>query len=1268
MPEEFLSGAQRVERLRSKGVQEPDVQRWAQDKRRRLREAGVVEADINRYFGKAEPDMSQEREHIKLGFERANAAAEEQGITIADDPLEQMAAGFQMSVSGLAARGELPGIDLGQDPTFMAEFMFQAGMLVGDLPAIVVGFIGGAAITAPTGAAIGAPAGPVGAAVGGTAAAFVGGGAGSAALPEFLRSAMIDQYEATMRGDGSIFTSKDWLARTGGILWDTGKAGTAGAIAGRAGSLTANTLTRLGAGRSTALLGRAATEVTAFTSALSGLEGRLPDGRDFLLGATFVIGLHGSSAGIRYSKEVVQRVSRNMGEIYKRTGITPAEQVQMADGDAAFRGEIMSADPNGKPRTPKFDAMARAEPDGAPPRVGPKPEPKIKVNSKGEGELVFPQKERPPLSDDQNAVLDRIVKQPKESLAEQLSPEKLYTEVLNEIHPLEKLEKRLKGEGFLFEHDAPLPSDVYRQTYGSAQRSGHFIRFGAIEFGTNKKLNDTSYLSAFGQVRDMGGTNEGFIAYRMAKFAVERNARGLDMGFDVEQMKRVVKDTSAIYEGAEQTIQAAKNGVLDYVEASGALTPESKKFAVELNKAHVPTRRLFGEESLVGKGKTGTAATVRNPLKRAKGSKKLIVDPYTTEIENIHAYVSIADQQRVMTTMVETLSKMTPEKAATIAVREKVPFKATKVHEAEVRAALEESGFDTSQIADGALDPFIVFRATNRSLARNQAGLMKNGKMEVWTFADPDIAALMRGGMEPGVAGVIATAAGKVAGLQRAGITGAPDFAIRNTLFRDQFTAATFGDFIPWIDMTRGIYSALKQDASYQRWIREGGAGTALTEMDTNYIQRDMRRLFNDTGVTGKIWNEMKHPIELTRKVQELLDAGVRLGAFERAQKRGKTVPEAVTQSRRIALDFAQRGTSAMVNTWSRATPFFRPSLLGVEQIVRGVKDNPKQVALRGATWITVPTIMNYVANAAVDEALKDDPDHIPYAQQPRWMRDLYWVMPPINGVRLRIPKPHFLGVAFGSAPERFMDWMIKDDPRAFKDLSETALGTLMPTFIPGVMAPVYEVTTGKSLFTGNSIIPQSLERASGYMQYTNHTSEVSKKLAQVAQGFAGTDLSPIILDRLVQGYLGTIGIEAIKLLDGAVGSGVAKPSKDFFDVPFVRSFIARHPQKSATVIGDFYDKYQALSKRSADLRLAMKRLNPTEARIASRHISAFVKVDQAARAVSNISNIIQLVNDHPKMKAEEKRAHIDNLYNTMYAIAKVNLKIMDAIVPVGEE
>ena len=1286
-------GQEEISLLRSDGFAEADLQAYEQETRRLLLDDGFTPSDVDRYFGVVKPDMSRERAFVQEGFQQTDPQ------TVAGSVSEAFAAGWQMSNTGLQLRGELPDTILPEDVGFFHRMSNQAGMLIGDLPLIVTGFAGGAFV--------GAPGGPVG--------VFTLGGAGSAALPEFHRQMLLDHYEAALNGDGNIFTSEEWLTRLGSIMWETSKVAVAGAVGGRGGQAVSTGLKTAGASTGTALLGRGLTEMTAFTGALSGLNGQVPDVQDFLLGATFVVGMHaGARTTARYGSNVVRRTVAQSMDIYSRTGVDPKAQVDAAKRSLAVLSEMLGMDPNGRSRptifygAKKFDPPKGKVKDAEGKLVDREPvrdwdaeaavidtelnagriddqkakAQKIKLATERANSEVPPEvvpENRSKLSEDETIIADMITDRPKEgtlrSMISEFDPREAYTKTAREFHPLEILEKQIEEAGGNFPGDIPKPSQAFVQTYSSALRAGHFVRFGPIEFGTNKPLKGPSYFDAINQAKKDGGTAEGLTYYRLARYTLERSERGIETGIQLDVANRVVKEGAAKYAKAERMVQDVKNGVLKYFEDSGIPKKETVAIIKKLNEFHIPTQRLLGGDKATV-FKRGRGLRVRVPFKKATGSKELIIDPILTEIENMHLLIALADRQKVAKLTIEAIEKLDgefPGAGSEIAAKAKIPTQRLQLDPNEAVKVLQEYGVDAGEAKAFAKDmePLLLYRKAQKALGPDEVLFFRDGKPEVWKFKDPAVAKVFQGA-DPLETGFVIKIATKIASLKRSGLTSPPDFPIRNIVIRDAVMKATLQEgFNPIFDPIKGAMDQWGQTASWQQFIAEGGAGASIAAMDVNYISRDIQALFKETSVSGRVLNEIKNPVDLARKFTEFLDNSVRAGGFRKDLARGIPVPKAVERARVGSLDLMQKGSSQIVNLIARTTPFFRPGILGVEQFARGIADNPMRFALRSAAFITLPEVMLYFLNDAVDELLADDPNRIAFKDQPRWIKDIYWNIPvPVGdtGFFIRIPKPVISGQVFGSLVSRFLDWQLKNDPRAFKEFGKTIMGSFIPTFIPAVIDPIVSLTFDTNLFTGRPLTPSSLEQNSAHMQYTDYTSEIAKKLSQVLYQGLGAELSPIHIDALVRGYLGTIGATAIKELDIVVPNTPTRPTRDFFELPFIRSFFARQPGASAKPITDFYDKYDTFKTRAADLRLAIKRMNPAEISQATQFLNAFVKIDQFAKTNSIIIEVIRGIHRNPDMGGDEKRQLIDSQYQALRGISRAGLEIMDALVPPGED
>lgn len=359
-------GMKALSDLSAAGFTAQEIGKFKNDRSQAFIKAGFTPNEIENYWGDNDPDPTTLDNHVRQNL---TAVGPDQAEKVASNPLEQFAAGMQMSVSGLAVRGGKPDMVLPEDAGTGAKVAYGAGQLIGDLPYTVGGFFGGASAGV-------AAAGPVG--------GVVGGGFGAAALPQAMREVMLDYYDR-----GEIHSSADFMKMAAGSVIRTGKAGLVGAIAAPLGLVAGKTVGavagRVGgaeiaapgsnafvpysvASRTTNLFSNAAdigTQVVASTTAAAALEGKLPDLSDFpaamVLALGYAAGAHLVGGQVKMTKGG-KRVTENLKDIYRETGLAPWQVVEAAKSNRVVASEILAQDPSGRPVYPTLKLNGPTEP------------------------------------------------------------------------------------------------------------------------------------------------------------------------------------------------------------------------------------------------------------------------------------------------------------------------------------------------------------------------------------------------------------------------------------------------------------------------------------------------------------------------------------------------------------------------------------------------------------------------------------------------------------------------------------------------------------------------------------------------------------------------------------------------------------------------------------------------------------------------------------------------------------------------------------------
>jgi hypothetical protein len=1178
---------------------------------------------------KPDPDMSATRAFFEQNLKAAQTpkdgtAGATEGASPkappkpADEFLEYLQAGWQMSLAplpgSLLTRGEAPDVVLPENAPMFARIASQLSTLAGDFPAMVAGAVAGGAM-APAAAPISAPAG-----------AF--------ALPAGARQLLMDHYEK-----GDIKDFGDFWERASAVFWETVKGGAVGAATGGAGALAGKAV---GAAASPLVKGTAVatSEIATMVTVGKVLEGEVPHAQDFIDAAVLVGGLHGAG-----------RVAGKIRSVYTKTGVKPAEVLEAAKKDPLVMQDLL-ADNVDVPKA--FEQPGSSEPAG--PKIDPKlletssvvheagPPPSIKVKPAEPVKVVL--KEEPSRSPEVTAVLSRIA--PSKAKENPLTFDKAYTAMVDDLHPLKQLTEWLNGgEPMSIKNDPYSLARLYRGSYGKADQ---FLELSPFEFESLKNTGSKPLKKILEPIKD---DLDAFRAYAVAARAAELAERGIETGVPLEEAKATVANGKGRYGKAFQELVNFQNDTLKYLKDSGILSDEAYSNMLEANRNYIPFHRLMSEEKPVGGGR---GLAVRNPVKKIKGSERQIVDPIESIIKNTYTYISLAERNRVLKSVVEVAEQS--KFGEDFIQKVKNPNRPIEVGPKELGEFLEEHGLDPN-----GTETLTIFRPQSQPLAETEFAVYRNGKREVYNTT-PEIARALKV-MDAQTADTFMKILSKPAKFLRGGAVLTPDFAVRNVL-RDQLSALNLSQngYIPVYDMALGLGAIFKKDEHYQNWLKSGGANAAMVAIDRNYIQENVFKLNEKTGLIDSAWNVVKSPIELMRVTSELLENATRMGEFKRATG-SKSSPEALMKgalgSREVTLDFARMGYYG--RAVNMITAFWNAQVQGVDRVARAFKENPAGMTAKTLASITTPSILLWMAN-------KDDKR---YQDLPNWQKDLFWIVLTDKHI-YRIPKPFELGIIFGSGAERLLEAYYRENPEAFKDFGITVASGLSPSYIPTFAVPIIEQFANKSTFTGAPIVPHDAEKLLPAYRYSEHTSETAKQLVKlvskvpvVGKTYGKSSFaSPAVIENYVRGWSGSLGMYALDLADkGLKTAGVTKPvegpTPTLADIPFIKAFVIRYPSGNAQPIIDFYEKFEEHEAYINTVKHFAKQGNvkaiEDELKIADNQHLLF-SLRERKEALSNMSRFIKTVNANPSFSPADKRQLIDGVYASMIDVAKSGNKM----------
>lgn len=758
----------------------------------------------------------------------------------------------------------------------------------------------------------------------------------------------------------------------------------------------------------------------------------------------------------------------------------------------------------------------------------------------------------------------------------------MYTKLVDELHPYDELTKegeRRIGRKFSTEES---PYEQAWLARGWAGKAKALIERGVPEKGIiafkdivrkipDKLLKDFStYLTALREL-DMNRWN---------KSLPEGETKLITRYTEAECLETIKHyEKSSVFKKAAAEIHKYTDYLLSEEAVNAGMLSKEAAAAMKNKYPHyVPFFREFYEAAdTPGKGTGKGFVNVGGVTKKMKGSTLDVIDPIESIARSTYAIINAVERNKVGQSIVR-LSKI------------------------DGMGALVEK-------VDGAA------KVTDHSFS-----VWENGKKVVYNTT-PELYQAFKM-LNPEGANMVVKILSVPAKWLRAGAVLSPEFMLRNPA-RDMISAAVYSKhgFIPVADTLKGLALYLHKGDTYWEYMRSGAAQANLVSLDRNYLSGQIRDLMTRPGVKKMVTT---NPIEILRGLSEATEMATRLAEFHNVRKGytgignrlfGKTrkpgsIQEAALESRDITLDFSRIGSHT--KSWNKISAFFNASIQGTDKMFRAWRENPLDMTIKTAMFITMPSVLLWYLN-------KDDPR---YQELPQWQKDIFWIIP-AKDTLIKIPKPFELGILFGTVPERMLQWMYdrkrKQKGVGFKGLAGSVLDSMAPSFLPTALVPAIEAMTNHSIFMGRDIVPQSQQNTIPELQYGPYTSAVGRKIGETF------GISPRIVDNTIRGYTGGLGGFGLTLSDSVLGLDETRPAKRFSEQPGIRGFTATPYASSESVqeVYDAYDRQLKLFNAGRELHRRMDGFDPREFEQMKNAVKAFQNINQAKKAVmkSNLSS-----------------------------------------------
>jgi len=461
----------------------------------------------------------------------------------------------------------------------------------------------------------------------------------------------------------------------------------------------------------------------------------------------------------------------------------------------------------------------------------------------------------------------------------------------------------------------------------------------------------------------------------------------------------------------------------------------------------------------------------------------------------------------------------------------------------------------------------------------NTFTVYRDGKLRFYNVADPAIAQAFVG-LEPIIFPGISWLTNSSNFLRHA-VTRNPLFSA-GQLFMDSYTAM----------FTSGLkspFGVLKEIAKEVMATAQGTSATRTNLMKAGILETHDYAALTEADAIGKRLGLEKPGAwaKLAQRLDHLAAASdnvIRQGVYNQAIKEKLSHEEAMEKAAEL-VNFRRVSGDPRIQFLSRIVPFFNAYLqvssVAVKTLTgRGISPQERDAAAKVLMATTAKIAM---ISMLYSMAVGDDDD---YKKKNRITRDRMWMIPGTGGLGVPVRADIF---ALPKVIGEYSYHMIADkgytDSNMVKEaMSRAVMGSLaVPSEgIPQFVRPTLGVMTNYDFFQKREIVNATMRKLDVSEQYTKNTSEMARAFSSILSKM-GIEASPLNIDYLVKGYLGTAGtLTAMATNDIiATASGRTRPSMSMTDfmasIPNASAFVSR--EENTAVLSDFYEASRDINK-----------------------------------------------------------------------------------------
>lgn len=600
--------------------------------------------------------------------------------------------------------------------------------------------------------------------------------------------------------------------------------------------------------------------------------------------------------------------------------------------------------------------------------------------------------------------------------------------------------------------------------------------------------------------------------------------------------------------------QTFNQQLLDLAVERGNMTKEMADLWKQND--YVPFYRVAGDEDLAPLGRMPGGMRVSS--KRLTGSERQVEPIIENIINNTGSVLRKVYRNEAL--------RRAAALGENVGAVERVPtqFRPIKMSVGEIEQNLEKLGLFVGQqanaqrsaklqITPAQAEQWTRFFRAQEPLGADTFSVMENGKPVYYKGLDPDyLQAVNSISKQQQLEKWFTKVFGAPKNFLTHAITLNPAFMMRHLERQVTHTWVQSGEnFNPFSHAIANAKDAYTNSEFMQKLTLAGAGGNEYYDVDQ--LREEMRALGTHSTVldTGhKVWMAY-------RKIGFVADQMNRMGIAKSVLERGGSTAEAAWQAQDL-LNFRMHGDSNLMRHLIAAVPFLNARIQGMYRIARGAQGIDQSYKARSRAVIAFLIKSATLIAASQMLALKNNGDPR-YEKLPDEAKDLYWHIF-IGNHHFAIAKPFELGAIFSTLPDRavrFAEGL--DGSRTFRQSLARVFETVFrldPT--PALVNPALQDWRNKDELTQRPIVPENLQGVDPTLQANPYTSPTLKAVAQHMPEFAPNALrSPLRLEHLVDGYVGSLGLYALDAADAAMRAthnAPAAPSGHLLGGPLVNA------------------------------------------------------------------------------------------------------------------